>query len=155
MLKFLHSFSIPRTAECRDYKFGEQQVGLLSGRDVSLPVPVWTYKHLAKLCTLKKACTCSAAETYTQIPQSCIRLLSSLISTSQEFLRRASKHTAVVAGKADQELSPLPKLRTRYCLSSAPKFLLFVPRHESKSQIQTMRAEGQLGRSAKYSGRRG
>lgn len=44
--------------------------------------------------------------------------------------------------------TPVPKQRARWCLSSASKFLLLLPRHESKSQIQT-RAEGQLGRSAK------
>lgn len=40
LLKFLHSFSISRTAACRDYKFGDQEAGLLNGRDASLPVPV-------------------------------------------------------------------------------------------------------------------
>lgn len=83
------------------------------------------------------------------------RLLSSLLSTSQKFLHLASKHAPVVMGRAEQELFPLPKLRARCCLPSAPEFLLFVPRHESKSQIQIMRAEGQLGRSAKDNGRGG
>lgn len=45
--------------------------------------------------------------------------------------------------------TPVPKQRAQRCLPSAPKFLLPVPRHESKSQIQRTRAEGQLGRSAK------
>jgi len=63
--------------------------------------------------------------------------------------------TGVVVTGAEQQMFPFPKLRARWSLSSTPKFLLFAPRHESKTQIQTIRAEGQLGRLAKDNGRQG